>query len=123
MNRRKFTLLSSLLGIGLATKIPSYAKSPKKLTKGFNLKYAPHIGMFKHSAGENPIDQINFMADNGFSAFEDNGMKNRSISMQNKIAEVMIKRNMKMGVFVAHEIAWKTKLASGDLKVRIAFRK
>jgi len=124
MNRRKFTLLSSLLGMGLATKIPSYANSPKKLTKGFNLNYAPHIGMFKHSAGDNPIDQINFMADSGFSAFEDNGMKNRSISMQNKIADVMIKRNMKMGVFVAHEIAWKKpNLASGDLNMRIAFLK
>ncbi len=80
--------------------------------------------MFKHSAGDDPIDQINFMADNGFTAFEDNGMKNRSLSMQNKIADVMLKRDMKMGVFVAHEIAWKKpNLASGDLNMRIAFLK
>ncbi len=38
----------------------------------FKLKYAPHIGTFKQSAGNDPIDQINYMADRGFTAFEDN---------------------------------------------------
>ena len=124
MDRRKFTLFTSLLGLGLVTKIPVYAKSSKKRNSYFKLNYAPHLGMFKHSAGDDPIDQINFMADNGFTAFEDNGMKNRSLSMQNKIADVMLKRDMKMGVFVAHEIAWKKpNLASGDLNMRIAFLK
>jgi len=124
MDRRKFTLLSSLVGLGLATKMPVYAKFSKKRNSYFKLNYAPHLGMFKHSAGDDPIDQINFMADNGFTAFEDNGMKNRSLSMQNKIADVMLKRDMKMGVFVAHEIAWKKpNLASGDLNMRIAFLK
>ena len=44
----------------------------------FNLNYAPHFGMFRNMAGEDLIDQLNFMADNGFKAFEDNGIKNRS---------------------------------------------
>ena len=124
MDRRKFTLFTSLVGLGLATKMPVYAKFSKKRNSYFKLNYAPHLGMFKHSAGDDPIDQINFMADNGFTAFEDNGMKNRSLSMQNKIADVMLKRDMKMGVFVAHEIAWKKpNLASGDLNMRIAFLK
>ena len=124
MDRRKFTLFTSLVGLGLATKMSVYAKSSKKINSYFKLNYAPHLGMFKHSAGDDPIDQISFMADNGFTAFEDNGMKNRSLSMQNKIADVMLKRDMKMGVFVAHEIAWKKpNLASGDLNMRIAFLK
>jgi hydroxypyruvate isomerase len=66
----------------------------------FNLKYAPHFGMFKNHAGEDPIDQINFMADQGFTAFEDNGMMGRDISMQTKIADALAKHNMTMGVFV-----------------------
>ena len=124
MDRRKFTLLTSLVGISLATKMPVYAKSLKNRPKGYKLNYAPHLGMFENSAGNDPIDQINFMADNGFNAFEDNGMKKRSIPMQNKIADVMAKREMKMGVFVAHEISWKKpNLASGDLNMRIAFLK
>lgn len=66
----------------------------------FNLKYAPHFGMFKNHAGDDPIDQINFMADQGFTAFEDNGMMGRDISMQTKIANALAKHNMTMGVFV-----------------------
>ena len=124
MNRRQFTLYTSLFGLGLGTSIPLLAKPLANTKKRFNLKYAPHIGMFKYSAGENPINQLKFMADNGFSAFEDNEMKNRPINIQNKIANVMIDRNITMGVFVAHEIAWKKpNLTSGDLNMRIAFLK
>lgn len=75
-------------------------------TEKFNLNYAPHLGMFDINAGKDPIDQIKFMADNGFTAFEDNGMKGRDISVQNKIASEMSKLNMTMGVFVAHKIYW-----------------
>lgn len=66
----------------------------------FNLKYAPHIGMFKHLAGDDPIDQINFMADQGFTAFEDNNMMKRDVALQKKMGETLAKRGMTMGVFV-----------------------
>ena len=90
----------------------------------FNLNYAPHFGIFKNMAGEDLIDQLNFMADNGFKAFEDNGMKNRSISMQEKIGSTLNKRNMSMGVFVAHKIYWnEPNLASGNKNKREEFLK
>ena len=90
----------------------------------FNLNYAPHFGMFQNMAGEDLIDQLNFMADNGFKAFEDNGMKNRSISMQEKIGSTLNKRNMSMGVFVAHKIYWnEPNLASGNKNKREEFLK
>ena len=38
---------------------------------------------------EDLIDQLQFMYDQGFRAIEDNGMKNRSKSDQNKIAKKM----------------------------------
>ncbi len=81
----------------------------------FKLNYAPHLGMFKNNVGDDPIDQINYMADLGFRAFEDNGMKSRSIALQEKISKTLVKRGMKMGVFVAHKIYWdKPNLSSGD---------
>ena len=80
--------------------------------------------MFKHSAGEDLIDQLNFMADEGFTAFEDNNLKKRSISDQNKIASTLTKRNLRMGVFVAHSIYWKEpNLASGNIDKREEFLK
>ena len=88
----------------------------------FNLKYAPHLGMFKHHAGDDPIDQLNFMADQGFTAFEDNGMRSRDIALQDKMAKTMQDRGLEMGVFVAHEIYWKEpNLASGDKGKRLEF--
>lgn len=88
----------------------------------FNLNYAPHLGMFKNLAGEDPIDQLNFMADQGFTAFEDNDMKGRDTSVQQKMAQVMENRGLVMGVFVAHKIYWKeANLASGDQVKRQEF--
>ena len=80
----------------------------------FKLHYAPHIGMFAQNAGTNVVDQLNFMADEGFTAFEDNEMKNRPLAEQEAMAKTMRQRNLKMGVFVAHKIYWKEpNLASG----------
>lgn len=69
----------------------------------FKLKYAPHFGMFKNSAGEDLIDQIKFMADQGFTAFEDNGMMGRDVAMQEKIGSTLANLNMTMGVFVVEK--------------------
>lgn len=88
----------------------------------FTLKFAPHLGMFKHLAGNDPIDQLHFIADQGFHAFEDNGMKGRTPELQEKMASVMAKRDLTMGVFVAHEIYWKEpNLASGKQEWRDEF--
>ena len=91
-------------------------------SNSFNLKYAPHFGMFKNTAGDNLIDQLNYIADQGFTAFEDNNLKKRSIKIQNEISKTMNKRGLEMGVFVAHTIHWKEpNLASGDKNKRKEF--
>ena len=36
----------------------------------FAMNYAPHLGMFAQHAGTDPIDQIGFMADEGFLAMD-----------------------------------------------------
>ncbi len=88
----------------------------------YNLNYAPHLGMFKAHAGDNPIDQLHFMAEQGFKSFEDNDMRKRSIKLQEKMSQTMQQLNIKMGVFVAHNIAWKKpNLASGKKDERDAF--
>lgn len=103
MNRRSFVkntaLSSGVISLGGAFSYAS-GKNSVETQNTFNLKYAPHLGMFKHHAGDDPIDQINFMADQGFTAFEDNGLMNREVSIQTKIGETLAKRGMTMGVFV-----------------------
>lgn len=126
MKRRNFIQNTALTGAAMAT--GSVFASTSKESKAnisakhqFNLKYAPHFGMFRNHA-KDPIDQLKFMADEGFTAFEDNGMRGRDITMQEKIASTMQNLGMTMGVFVAHDIAWKKpNLASGNLEMRKAF--
>ena len=66
----------------------------------FKLMYAPHFGMFENSAGKDLIDQLKFMADQGFTAIEDNGMMGRPVDVQEKIGKELDRLGMKMGVFV-----------------------
>lgn len=90
--------------------------------KPFNLNYAPHFGMFKHNAGDDLIDQLQFMYDHGFRSLEDNGMKSRSKSDQNKISKKMSRLGMDMGVFVAHKIYWREpNLTSGNKELHDEF--
>lgn len=132
MKRRNFLRKSVLAGgtamSATALSSPMIAKSipGKKFNKlegqKFNMNYAPHFGMFTNLAGEDLIDQIKFMADVGFTAMEDNGMKNRTTEIQEKIAAEMSRLNMKMGVFVAHSIYWnEPNLTNGDKDKRNEF--
>jgi len=123
MNRRSFSKLLGISSLGLLSETSAFAKSNQSvLQNSFKLNFAPHLGMFRHLAGNDPIDQLNFMADQGFRSFEDNDMRNRDIELQKKMAETMAKRNLKMGVFVAHKIYWqKPNLASGDQVMRDEF--
>lgn len=66
----------------------------------FNLNYAPHFGMFENHAGKDLMDQLQFMADMGFTAFEDNGMMGRTPRVQEQIGNQLSKLGMEMGVFV-----------------------
>ncbi len=124
MKRRNFIKKSTLAAgtIPFATNSISSMNDSMNESATFKLKYAPHLGMFKNLAGEDPIAQLNFMADEGFNAFEDNEMKGRDIALQSNMAKTMEKRGIEMGVFVAHKIYWKEpNLASGDEAMRKEF--
>ena len=115
MDRRAFIaastagLASAAAAQGLPPSLPEPAPGvhpkirPMRTTQpAFTLDYAPHFGMFKHHAGDDPVDQINFMADEGFRSLEDNWMRNRSVKEQDRIAGALRDRSMRMGVFVAN---------------------
>lgn len=102
MQRRNFIKNSfSMAGMAGVSAVP-FANKLNAFTgqNNFKIKYAPHFGMFKNSAGDDLIDQLKFMADVGFTALEDNGMMGRTPEIQAKIGETMAKLGMAMGVFV-----------------------
>tara|TARA_B100000963_G_scaffold114529_2_gene99772 strand:+ start:2309 stop:3217 length:909 start_codon:yes stop_codon:yes gene_type:complete len=123
MKRRNFIKNTSLISGSLMTLYSGFSNVTYGINK-YNLNYAPHFGMFKNIAGNDLIDQLKFMHDQGFMAIEDNGMKGKKIELQNKISSFLVKNNMQMGVFVAHKIHWnKPNLASGDPNTRKEFLK
>ena len=114
MHRRDF-LHTSLAAGALAWSGLGQGASAANAKREFQLKYAPHFGMFRNSAGDDLVDQLKFAADQGFTAWEDNGMKRRPVDLQQKIADAMEKLNMQMGVFVA-TVSFKDVTFCGDDK-------
>lgn len=130
MERREFlqkTTAASALGLAAGFTAPAGAGQtpsapPQKHT--FKLKYAPHFGMFKASAGEDLLDQLRFMHDAGFTAFEDNGLMERPVEVQQQIGDLLAKLGMTMGVFVIDAgDNWKVSYATGKPEFREPFLK
>jgi hydroxypyruvate isomerase len=102
LNRRSFVAATAgAAGLAAATVASHAHAAPDDPSAKFRLKYAPHFGMFSHHAPGGPLDELKFIADQGFRALEDNGMKSRSVEDQEKIAAEMTRLGLEMGVFVA----------------------
>jgi hydroxypyruvate isomerase len=114
MHRRDFLITSTSAAVTLAAS-PAAAQDPstQQGRRLFRLKYAPHFGMFGNHAPD-LLDQLQFAADEGFAAWEDNGMGGRSTEEQEKIAKKMQACGIEMGVFVAHADWSNPSFASGN---------
>jgi hydroxypyruvate isomerase len=123
MQRRHFLRATAAAAVaGLAPMSARAAARPG--AHKFRLKYAPHFGMFEASAGKDLLDQLRFMADQGFTALEDNDLMKRPASMQTQIGETLAKLGMTMGVFVIDAgDNWKTSYTTGRKEFTTAFVK
>ena len=106
MERRKFLKATAASGIALTglTGVMGAAASESKTLNAakFKLKYAPGLGTFREHAGNDPIDNIKFIADQGFRAVFDNGLAGRTPEMQEKIGNELAKRGMDLGPFIVY---------------------
>jgi hydroxypyruvate isomerase len=104
-SRRQFIGTAAVAAAVLTVKpVIATVKNPglQAAQHGFKLKYAPYFGMFEAHAGKDPIDQIRFMASQGFRAMFDNALMNKEPSLQESIAREMDRLNMELGPFVAY---------------------
>ncbi|GAB1360563.1 hypothetical protein MASR1M31_23810 [Porphyromonadaceae bacterium] len=106
MRRREFIKSASVVAAGLGISGSAYAnvnEQVKSNSAKFKLKYAPGLGMFQELTGsKDPIDQIKFISDQGFTAIFDNGFPGRDIPTQEKIAAELSNRNMDFGPYVLY---------------------
>ncbi len=121
MQRRDFLATMGLVGARLLTdSSTTYAQTG--IVRQFHLKYAPHFGMFKSLAGPDLLDQLRYASEQGFTAWEDNGMPGRPVKLQEQIGQTMADLGMTMGVFVANKVSWgKPDLVSGNQENRERF--
>ena len=121
MDRRTFLAGGLAAGAAAASLTTPAAAQAAESKHTFKLKYAPHFGMFRNSAGNDPIDQLKFAADVGFRAWEDNGMPGKPVELQEKIAKAMQRLDIEMGVFVATASFGEPTMASGrkDLREKV----
>lgn len=106
MKRRNFIKSTAVSGIALSglTGFMGASASESKVSNSakFKLKYAPSLGTFRESAGRDPIDNIKFIADQGFRAIFDNGLMNKPPELQEKIANELARLGLDLGPFVLY---------------------
>lgn len=126
MDRRAFLAASAASSLAFLTRAPAAAVAAfgaERRGAPFKLAYAPHFGMFRHSAGDDLKAQVHFIADEGFTALEDNTMTRRPVDEQEAIAQAMAERSLRMGVFVANfgTAFGKASFSAGDPAHRAEF--
>jgi hydroxypyruvate isomerase len=124
MNRRDFLAAGLANGVAVAAGLSTPAAENNRSTwkpGRFQLSYAPHFGMFKNLAGSDPVDQVKFMADQGFTALEDRDIKRKPRGTQERIRREMDRHGMTMGVFVATADFGNPNFTSGrrDLQIQV----
>jgi hydroxypyruvate isomerase len=130
VHRRAFVHTAGLAAVGVVAPkfYPAYfsgrSSHMEAQASKFRLNYAPHFGMFREHAGPDLVAQLEFMAAEGFTALEDNGMRARPVAEQELIGKTLARLNMRMGVFVAHTINWtEPTLTTSDQAKRDTFLK
>jgi hydroxypyruvate isomerase len=89
---------SSISGIAAASVSDSKVSNSAK----FKLKYAPGLGTFREHVGEDPIENLKFIADQGFTAFFDNGLMWKPAEMQEKIGNEAARLGLDIGPFIVY---------------------
>ncbi len=124
MDRRSFVAAGlaagatavSMTASGSQAKAAGRSRTSKK--GGFKLKYAPKINAFKMHAGNDPIDNIKFIADQGFRAIFDNGLMKRPLAEAKAIVKELDRQGMDLGPFVLYSDNKVKNFVSADPQVR-----
>ncbi len=124
MDRRSFLAAGAAAAVtaGITSNAAAEDTPKKSNAAKFKLKYAPSFGMFRQHAGNDPIDQIKFMADQGFRAIFDNGMMKKPKDVVDKIVRELDRRDMDLGPFVLQGIGGKS-FVTKDKEIRRNFIK
>lgn len=108
VTRREFltTLSAGAAGLAAASVVGMNGPDTRadvtanQLPKRVKRKFAPHLGMFRNLAGDDLVDQIRFMAEQGFTAIEDNGFARRPLLERRRINEALAEFGMRISQLI-----------------------
>ena len=127
MKRRNFirnAAFGSIAATGLTAGLSASASTQQTSNSAkFKLKYAPGLGTFNEMAGNDPIDQIKFMNDQGFRAIFDNGLMHKDAALQDKIANELAHHGMDLGPFVLYADFGVKSFVTQDPEIKDMLRK
>jgi hydroxypyruvate isomerase len=120
MNRREFLEIGSAGALALSAAAAAWGRMSTPV-RSFDRNYAPHLGMFRHHAGSEPLEQIRFLADQGFRSIEDTGLRAKSPALQTEIGKELARHAMSLACFTGVADFGRPTFASGrrDLQVEI----
>jgi len=124
MDRRNFMATAAAAAATWAvTRTAKLNAEVQQTTGRFKLKYAPTVNAFSAHAGDDPLDNIKFAADQGFSAVFDNGLMGRPKDQQEKIGKLVADLGMTLGPFVMYAEWRRPTLVTADPDAKAALLK
>ncbi len=109
LDRREFLQVGSVGVLSLATAAGrAWASGPR-----FKRNYAPQLGTFGHHAGADPLDQLRFLADEGFRAIEDTGLRAKPVLLQQQMGRELARCNLSLVCFTGVADFGRPTFASG----------
>lgn len=103
MKRRTFvknSLFSGAAAFSLTSSVASAATEKRTTQEPFRMKFSPEFGIFADLAGDDPVDQIKWGYEQGFRAWENTMLKNKSVEEQERISQTVQQLGMEFGQFV-----------------------
>jgi hydroxypyruvate isomerase len=123
-SRRSFITGAAMAGAALFT-APAILTGRSRTTilpdtdKPFTMGFAPPLGMFRELCGSSdPVDEIKFLHEKGFTAVFDNGFPGRPVAEQDRIAGEIQRLGMMMGPWVLYADFSKTSFVLKNDEVR-----
>jgi hydroxypyruvate isomerase len=123
-SRRSFITSAVVAGTALFT-APAILTGRSRTTflpeadKSFTMRFAPPLGMFNELCGSSdPVDELRFIHERGFTAVFDNGFPGRPVTEQERIAREIQRLGMMMGPWVLYADFSKTSFVLNNTEVR-----
>ena len=100
MQRRNFVKNSLLAGASMLGSLPAPGAKAAGTAQPFKTKFSPEFGIFKGLAPTDPVDEIKWGHEQGFRAWENTGLKFKSVAEQERISKIVQQLGMEFGQFV-----------------------